>query len=235
MLLGGALILLVSVLYSSVSGDTAPAARESDYDIYSRGFRVGELKTICEVLSCNEKRVLKFASSTRVKINLLLYSFTLDNREEALISDEGTISYRRTTREKDSVCDVEGRMAHGRFLLDISENGIKHSMAVDREKYDYTSMECPETAMKHEGDEMTLRLLDLDTLMLVNRRYRWIKNEEVTIDGRKINCRVIDFSDVNKQCRRWIRPDAAGAIIVRQEGTGKNGRYSLRMAHLRDS
>lgn len=72
-LLGGALILLAFVRYSPASGDTTPMARESDYNIYSRRMRVGELKTICEVLSCNEKRVMKFASSIKVNVNLLRY------------------------------------------------------------------------------------------------------------------------------------------------------------------
>ncbi|MCM2359955.1 MAG: hypothetical protein NDI77_17520 [Geobacteraceae bacterium] len=44
-------------------------------------------------------------------------------------------------------------------------------------------MECPEIAMKCEGDEMTLRLLDLETLSVVTRKYRWVKSEEIAVDG----------------------------------------------------
>ena len=56
----------------------------------------------------------------------------------------------------------------------------------------------------------------------------------MTVDDRQIRCRVVDFVDENKKCRRWIRPDAVGAIIVRQDGMGKNGSYSLRIAHMRN-
>lgn len=80
---------------------------------------------------------------------------------------------------------------------------------------------------------MTLRLLDLETLSVVTRRYRWVRSEDVTVDGKQIRCRVVDFEDPNKKCRRWIRPDAPGAVIARQGGKGKDGSYSLRMAQMR--
>ncbi|MCM2359954.1 MAG: hypothetical protein NDI77_17515 [Geobacteraceae bacterium] len=44
---------------------------------------------------------------------------------------------------------------------------------------------------------------------------------------------MVDFEDPNKKCRRWIRPDELGAIVVRQDGKGKEGSYSLRMTQLR--
>jgi hypothetical protein len=95
-------------------------------------------------------------------------------------------------------------------------------------------MECPEITMKKEGDEMTLRLLDLETLQVVTRSYRWVKSLDVPVDGRNVRFRVIDFRDRNKQCRRWIRPDAVGAIIARQDGSGRDGSYSLRLTHLKN-
>jgi len=233
-LLGGALFILLCAWHTAGLCAYPHDARESDYSVYTKGIRVGELKTFCEFAPYNDKPALKFESSTHVNVNLIFYSFRLDNHEEALIGDQGTIHYQRTTREKEKLSEVEGRLDHGRFLLDIRENGARRTMAVERDRYDYTTMECPEVTMKREGEEMTVRLLDLETLMIVNRRYHWVKSEEMTVDGQKILCRVVDFEDVNKKCRRWIRPDAGGAVIVRQDGSGKNGHYSLRMAHLKN-
>lgn len=232
-LLGGGLLSLVCVWQSSVLGATSPATRESSYTVYSRGLRVGELKTVCSIVPYHDKKALKFEARTRVNADILVYSYKLDTDEEALVSDEGTVRYRRTTREKDDVCQVEGRLDRGRFLLDIRENGVRRTMAVNREQYDYTTMECPEITMKREGDQMTLRLLDLETLTVVTRKYRWVKSEEIAVGGEQIRCRVIDFEDPNKKCRRWIRPDEVGAIVVRQDGKGKDGSYSLRMTQLR--
>jgi hypothetical protein len=65
--------------------------------------------------------------------------------------------------------------------------------------------------------------------MVVTRHYRWVKSEDVAVDGRRVRCRVIDFEDPNKKCRRWIAPDEAGALVVRQDGSGKDGSYSIRL------
>lgn len=234
MLAAGAGIIGLMCAWSSTGSTANPIAmKESSYDVFSRGIRVGELKTVCSLIPYHEKKALKFESSTRVYANFLVYSYKLDTDESALVSDGGTVRYQRTTREKESVCQVEGRLEQGRFLLDIRENGVKRTLAVNRDRYDYTTIECPEITMKHEGDEMKLRLLDLETLMVVNRSYRWVKSEDVTVNGQQIHCRVIDFEDQNKKGRRWIRPDEVGAIILRQDGSGKHGSYSLRMAQLK--
>ena len=222
--------------WSSIGSTAISAAmKESSYTVFSRGVRVGELKTVCSLIPYNEKKALKFESTTRVNANFLIYSYKLDTDESALVSDEGTVRYQRTTREKDNICQVEGRLEQGKFVLDIRENSVKRTLAVNRERYDYTTIECPEITMKHEGDEMKLRLLDLETLMVVTRSYRWVKSEDVTVNGQQIHCRVIDFEDPNKKGRRWIRPDEVGAVILRQDGTGKSGSYSLRIAQLKST
>ena len=234
LVVAGAGLIALACAWSSPGSTANPAAtKESSYIVYARGMKVGELTTVCSFIPYNEKRALKFESVTRVNANFLVYSYKLENKEEALVSDEGTVRYQRTTREKDDLCQVEGKLEQGKFLLDIRENCVRRTLAVNRDRYDYTTIECPEITMKHEGDEMKLRLLDLETLMVVTRVYRWVKSEDVKVNGQQIHCRVVDFEDPNKKGRRWIRLDEVGATIVRQDGTGKSGPYSLRMAQLK--
>jgi hypothetical protein len=236
MLLGaagfGVVFAVSATSWAGLTGNSG-ATKESDYTIHAKGLRVGELRMLCKLLPRNDKKVLQFSSTTRIDANFLVYSYALDSREEALVGDEGTIRYTRTTKENDKRSQVEGHLDNGRFLLDIRENGARRTLAVNRERYDYTTMECPEITLRHEGEEKTLRLLDLETLEVVKRTYRWVKSEDVVIDGVKIRCRVIDFEDPNKRCRRWIAPDEVGALIARQDGSGKHGSYSLRIAHLK--
>lgn len=232
---GAGLMALICAWSSTGSTATTTAMNESNYNVFSRGIRVGELKTVCSLIPYNGKKALKFESSTRVNANFLVYSYKLDTDESALVSDGGTVRYQRTSKDKHSVSQVEGKLEQGKFLLDIRENGVKRTLSVNRDRYDYTTIECPEITMKHEGDEMKLRLLDLETLMVVTRSYRWVKNEDVTVNGQQIHCRVVDFEDQNKKGRRWIRPDEVGVVIMRQDGSGKNGSYSVRMAHLKST
>lgn len=204
-------------------------ALEADYTVFSHGMRVGEFTSVCSVIPQNDKKVLKFESKIHIHASFVVYSYDLDTKEEAMVGEEGTISYRRTTRENGRTCKVEGQLDKGRFLLTIDQDGARRTMNVKREEYDHTTMDCPELGLRHEGDEAVFRVLDLETLGVVARKYRWLRSEEVTVNGKRIICRVVDFQDPNKKCRRWITQGEVGALIARQDGKGKSGAYSLRM------
>jgi hypothetical protein len=217
------------------AGDSSayPAeALESGYAIFSHGMRVGELTSSCSAIPRNNKKVLKFESKMHIHAGFVVYSYDLETKEEAMVGEEGTISYRRTTRENGRTCKIEGRLVKDRFLLTIDQDGARRTMNVNRQEYDQTTMDCPELGLKHEGDEAVFRVLDLETLGVVARKYRWLRSEEVTVNGKRIICRVIDFQDPNKNCRRWIAQGDVGALIARQDGKGKSGAYSLRMTRL---
>ena len=221
-------ILQSGNVLSALPGEKA----EAEYTVYSRGMRVGELRTFTSLIPDGGRKSLKFSGNTHINVNLLVYSYHLDSEEEALLDGKETVGYRRTTRENGRTCKVEGRLDKGRFLLTIDQDGARRTMNVNRQEYDHTTMDCPELGLKHEGDEAVYRVLDLETLGVVARKYRWLRSEEVTVNGKRIICRVIDFQDPNKNCRRWITQGEVGALIARQDGKGKSGAYSLRMTRL---
>jgi hypothetical protein len=57
----------------------------------------------------------------------------------------------------------------------------------------------------------------------------------MTIGGKIIHCRVVDFEDPDNRCRRWITQDNKGILIVRQEGSGSSGSYLLKLAAINES
>lgn len=207
-------------------------ARESRYEIFSRGLRVGNLTTSFSLATYNGRRALRFESDTRVKADLLVYSVSYESHETALVTEVGTVSYKRSDRRKGQQLEASGRLERGRFVLDVTENGSRRTLLFDKSRYDHTTMECPEVLMVREGEEMSLRLLDFETLSIVTRRYRWVKSEDVVVEGKPVRCRVIDFEDPHKKGRRWIKADDLGVIIARQDGKGTDGSYSLRMTKL---
>lgn len=229
--------LLLTVLAPGIAGsDGYPAhtgVRESRYEIFSHGLRVGDLTTIFSHTVHNDRKALRFESKTRVKADLLVFAVAYDSHETAVVTEQGTVSYRRTDRRKGKQLDAIGRLEGGRFILEVNENGVRRSLSFDRSRYDHTTMECPETLMSRVGEEKSERLLDFESLSVITRQYRWVKNEEVIVEGRPILCRVIDFEDPHKRGRRWIKADDLGVIIARQDGKGKDGSYSLRMTRLR--
>lgn len=232
--LQGITVALAIVLFGASSALTTQGTKESRYKIYSRGIRVGELVSSISHHPGSGEKVLKYVSTCSIKANFVVYSYSMENREEALVGEGGTFSYLRTERENESKRRVEGKLVNGKFHLQVQENGVNRSVVIDRNQYDSTTMECPEIAMKKEGDHLELRLLDFETLSVVTRKYSWVKSEDVNMGGKIFHCRVIDFEDANKKCRRWIKPDDPGVIITRQDGRGKNGSYSLRMINHSD-
>ncbi|ABQ26749.1 hypothetical protein [Geotalea uraniireducens] len=226
-----ACILMIACVTGSVAS-TGPETRESSYAIFARGFRVGELKTVCSLVPATGKKILKFESATRVNANLVFYSYSLVGKEEALVGNDGAFQYKHTAKENKSSLQVEGKLENGLFQFEVSEKGSRRTVAIERKKYDYTTMECPEVAMKKPGEKMSLRVLDLENLEVLTRSYRYVRNEEVDVDGVRLMCKVIDFEDSHKKCRRWIKADDLGVVIARQDGSGKNGSYSLRMTKL---
>lgn len=204
-------------------------SRTSRFSVFSHGFRVGEATSICSLEGSGERTMFRFSSFTRISARLLVRSYLLDKHEDALVGSGGTLRYSRTSRENGHPVVVQGELEHNEFRIRVTENRNVRTIVIPREQYDYTTMECPEMRLKREGETASLRLLDLETLEVVTRRYTWIRSEEIQVGGKSYRFRVVQFEDKNKRCRRWIRGDDVGVMIARQEGRGKAGSYSARL------
>jgi hypothetical protein len=226
------LFVHLSFLPGLCSGAVFSSERESIYSVYSHGFKVGEVKTDCIPLARNNKKYYEFQSDMRINANFFFSSFKLDKKEEALVGQEGTFYYKRTSTQNGKTQQVEGHLDKDGFTITIEENGAKDSMVIGRGEYDFTTLDCPEITLGPEGREKTFRILDFEHLKVVRRSYRWVRNEDITIDGKRIQCKVVDFTDPYKKCRRWVKLDELGILIVRQDGKGKEGSYSTHLTSL---
>jgi len=233
---GSACLLVFAVV--SLSDASFPVlsetreSRESRYQISSRGFRVGELKTVMRPVQEGNRQLVRFVADQTINAGFLFFSLRSVSREEALIGEEGTVGYRRTGTENGRTRSVEAQFSQNSVFLTVREDGKTRSVTIPRTRFDFTTMDCPETTIGQEGEQLEIRLLDLEHARVINRRYIWTKTETVTVGERTIRCRVVDFEDPDNRCRRWITRDAQGVIIARQEGKGKAGSYILKMTSL---
>jgi hypothetical protein len=209
--------------------------RTMRYRVTSRGLGVGEMKTVISPTRHAGARAVRFESSLDIAANLLFFKVNSSTREDAVIGESGALSYQRKSQDNGKSSEVEAVLDGGEFRFKLYENGLARSVTVPRSSYDFTTMDCPETTMKREGDRMEVRLLNLEQGRVVTRKFHWIKNEELAIGGKRLHCRVVDFEDAENSCRRWVSCGAGGVVIVRQDGKGKHGTYSLRMVSLAEA
>ena len=206
--------------------------RTMRYRVSSRGFGVGDMKTIIAPARQAGARAVRFESDLAINANLLLFKVNSTSHEDAVIGEHGTLSYKRHGEENGKSSLVDAALEGSVFRFRINENGVARSVAVPRSNYDFTTMDCAETTMKQEGETMEVRLLDLEHARVVTRKLHWIKNEDLEVGGKRLRCRVVDLSDPDNSCRRWVSCGEHGVVIVRQDGQGKRGPYSLRMVSL---
>lgn len=214
------------------SGAAFANERESTYSIYSHGFKVGEVKTYCTPLARNNKKYYEFQADIHINANFIFSSFRLDKKEEALVNQEGTFYYKRTSTQNGKTQQVEGHLDKDGFVLSIEENGEKNLKVIGKNEYDYTTLDCPEITLGPEDKEKTFRILDFEHLAVVRRSYKWVKSEDITVDGKHIQCNVVEFKDPYNKCRRWVKQDELGLLIIRQDGKGREGSYSTHLTSL---
>jgi hypothetical protein len=140
--------------------------------------------------------------------------------------------YKRTSLQNGKAQLVEGQLQKNGFYFTIEDNGDKRTQVIDRGEYDFTTLDCPEFNMGPDEKEKTLRVLDFEHLTVLKRSYKWLKDEDIQVDGKLIKCKVIEFSDSYKKCRRWVKIDELGVLVVRQDGKGKEGSYTTRIVSL---
>ena len=225
-------VFLLGSLLVCHAGQARQEGRTARYRITSRGFGVGEMKTVISPVQHAGGRAVRFESELAINADLLLFKVASSSREEAVIGEHGTLSYRRKGEDNGRSSAVEASLDGGVFRFRLSDDGVARSVAVPRSSYDFTTLDCPETTMKQEGDTMEVRLLDMEHARVVTRKFRWVKSEELEVGGQRLRCRVVDLSDPEHSCRRWVSCGERGVVIVRQDGKGRRGPYALRMVSL---
>ena len=226
-------LLLASVLFSHAKQE-AGSCRTLRYKITSKGFAVGEMKTVLSPAKQEGGRAIRYESELSVEANLLFFKVSTRSRENAVIDERGTVSYSHHGVDNGSSVEVDAACEGGTFRFKTNRNGVAGSVEVPRSGYDFTTMDLPETTMQRVGDTMEVRLLDLERARVVRRKFHWLRNEVVEVGGRRLNCRVVDFTDRSNDCRRWVSKEG-GVVIVRQEGKGKGGSYTIKLVSLQEN
>jgi hypothetical protein len=227
------LLISVVVLISRIPAISSEGAVEAKYDVVAKGFRVGNILTSQRSADEVGIKVVHYENRTAVNASFLWFSYNLMTSERAVIKGENLVSYSLHKKVKGEEVTAEGRLDGDTFRFDLYENGKKRTIAIRRSSYDHTTMECPEATMDFGAKGKTvLRMLDTEYMTVVERSYRLVREELYRIGDREYRCRIVDFTDPNKSCRRWIGKEGDAVILFRQDGKSRDGSYSVRATAL---
>jgi hypothetical protein len=192
------------------------------YDLYSKGLRVGNVRTERSRVVTNGTEALRCEVTTHVSVNLLVVKHHLDQREVYVSNGEGPLAYEQAKTENGKSFDVRGQRDGSNFVFVVTQDGATRTNSVGASDYDVVGMDGPETGLAKMNEPTTWRVLDMGGARVVERTYTWLRDE----DG----LRVVEFSDPYKSGRRWVKADDLGLFIARQDGRDKAGTYSMRMS-----
>ncbi len=230
--LPAALIILCPMTFAPAFGGV-PVRTVAHYTVSTMGFTIGDVTTTQRMSTDRGEPGISFETRTAVAASFLWMGYHQETLEKGTLQKGTLVSYARKGRENGKQIDIEGRLEHNQFRFDVREQGLTRSLAIPRSSYDYTTMECPEARIDFRGrPQITLRVLDVEKMAVVRRRYHLVRTAHYTVAGKAYPCRIVDYSDQNKKARRWISWDGSAVVMYRQDGRGAQDSYSVQATAL---
>ena len=219
------------ILYLTASVPTfggGPVRTVAHYTVSSMGFTIGDITTTQRLSTERGEPRISFETRTAVEASFLWMGYHQETLEKGALQKGALVSYARKGRENGKAIDIEGRLEHNQFRFDVREQGLTRSVVIPRSSYDYTTMECPEARIDFSRNpQITLRVLDVENMAVVRRRYHLVRMAHYTVAGKEYPCRIVDYSDRNKKARRWTSWDGSAVVMYRQDGRGAKDSYSV--------
>ena len=230
---------MVAVVFALAASDAlavAPASTSAvhvaRYALVSKGVTVGHVQATRSKVLREGRECVQLRVHTEVKVDLLIFRYSLKSEETWVTDPAGLIAYGLTSVEDGRRKTISGESHGGFFRFDINEEGRSRTWEVPRSAYDYAGDDSPAQLPGRAGEVKTFRVLSPGDLAVVGRSYRWVSSESVTVGDRKVICRVVDVEDPSAKVRRWFTVDELGLLLLREEAREKRGSYSMRVTSM---
>jgi len=203
---------------------------EISYDVYSKEFKIGTMKTTRSRLDNKGKPAVAIDTTGEVRAKVLFFKYCLDFKEHAVLDPgDGLVSYESDTTENGKRKIVKGCLGASGFDFSVTEKGESNNSTVMRKDYEATSVGTVERRIKRGDAKRRFRVLDLDRLSVENWTLGYMKEETIAIADRGLLCSVVSFDGSGATGRRWIARDELGPFLAKEIGKDKDGPYSFVM------
>lgn len=220
---------LTSILFCLLCwGVSSAAIREDGRGISSR-YVIRSLGTAIGSVSANMTGTAgdnDFRADADVNVNLWFFEFSLKSSETTRMRSGKVVRYHKTIDTGGHRREITGEVAGGGVLSVVVRDGeVVERKSFPVHDYAATNMEYPEVTLA-PGEKRRMRVMDLENAEVVDREYRYVKEEKMEVGGRAVRVVVADFSDKNAECRRWTAIINGLPIVIRQDGKEKTGLFN---------
>ncbi len=225
------LFLVAVILFSGMTAlALIPSRVVTYYTVSSMGISIGKVKTSQHITEEGGVQTVHFETRAAINASFLWSGYHQDTMERGTLRNGTLVHYSRSGLENSTAVDIEGKLDATSFHFYIhEENGTTRLVSIPRSSFVHTTMECPEARLDFSThSRVTLPILDVEKMMVVKREYHLLENTYYTIGGKKVPCRMVEFSDKNKKSKRWINWDGTTVLMYRQDGNGGSGSYSVK-------
>ncbi len=192
------------------------------------GLTIGDVTTTQHLADEGGTSRTHFETRTAVNASFLWVDYNLNTIEKGTFLKQELVSYSRKGEDNGTTVDIEGRLENSSFRYDAHEHGMTRTIVIPRNSYDFNSLECPEARLNFPDNmPVTLRILVIERMAIVKRKYRLVRNTHYSMAGKEYPCRIIEYSDQNDKVQRWIAWDGAAVAMYRQDGKGEKNSYSV--------
>jgi hypothetical protein len=127
----------------------------------------------------------------------------------------------------DLAVEMTGKRTDAGTTITIRQEGKEQTLPFDAKDYDVTSADEVFDRLTTIGQELSVRVLDLESLAVVPAVYRLEREEECDARGRKTACRVFYYQKGADVSNAWVTRD--DGVLVRQRGVNREGSYEIRL------
>ncbi len=197
------------------------------YDVESEGKKLGEILSTTRILSTEPVLVREMISSTHLRAKLLFLTvFSLESQDTSLIGPDGLLEHHSHAVVDDQVIILHGQRQGDTLLFQLHQENEQDELEIPVSSFDVTSLDSGFLVNLSPGQSKTLRVLQLETLQIVETKFTRLKDEPFTLSGKTVPCLVVKWSSQAGQGKSWyqkLSPD----VLIREDGIDEDGAYSV--------
>lgn len=218
----------------SLAAQGAPEAIHTRHAIMIDKKKAGTVSTARERPVPGMPSELQVDSQSQIEVAGTWGTWEMASRDSYLFDGADLVSYSLRISEDGTPYSLAGRMRGEQLYVDVREgDGASKEYQVPAEAFDGVVEGIAHFfhARGYAFDNTAVRLLEASTLEIRKMDLTAQGSERVEACGREFDCRKVEAVSDDARATYWIAHDGLGPFIVKEEGDGKDGPYSMVLEH----